>query len=76
LSRLVFICKFLKRVVFFGGGRSERNRPLGRPRHRWESNNKIDLQEVGWGGVEWIELAHDEGRWMALVSAVMNLWFL
>ena len=51
----------------------EGKRPLGRPRHRWEDNNKIDLQEVGGGGMDWIELAQDRDRWRALVNAVMNL---
>ena len=48
-------------------------RPLGRPRCRWEDNIKMDLQEVGCGGMDWIELAHDRDRWRALVNAVMNL---
>jgi len=48
-------------------------RPLGRPRHRWEDNIKMDLQEVGCGGMDWIELAQDRERWQALVTAVMNL---
>jgi hypothetical protein len=50
-----------------------RERPLGRPRQRWEENIKMDLQEVGHGGVDWIELDHDRDRWRALVTAVMNL---
>jgi hypothetical protein len=50
----------------------EEKRPLGRPRHRWEDNIKVDLQEVGGGGMDWIELAQDRGRWRALVNAVMN----
>ena len=48
-------------------------RPLGRPRRRWEDNIKIDLQVVGCGGNEWIDLAQDRDRWWALVNAVMNL---
>jgi hypothetical protein len=47
--------------------------PLGRSRRRWEDNNKMELQEVGCGGMDWIELAHDRYRWRALVNAVMNL---
>ena len=54
-------------------GKTEGKRPMGRPRRRWEDNIKIDLQEVGCGGMDWIELAQDWGRWRALVNAVMNL---
>ena len=54
-------------------GKHEGKRPLGRPRRKWEDNIKMDLQEVGCGGMEWIELAQDMDKWRALVSAVMNL---
>ena len=54
-------------------GKPEGNKPLGRPRHRWEDNIKMDPQEVGCGGMDWIELAQDRDRWRALVTAVMNL---
>ena len=47
--------------------------PTGRPRRRWEDNIKMDLQEVGCEGMDWIELAQDRDRWRALVNAVMNL---
>ena len=49
-------------------------RPLGRPRHRGD-NIKMDLQEVGWRGTDWIDLFQDRGTWRTLVNAVMNLWF-
>jgi hypothetical protein len=51
----------------------EGGRPLGRPRRRWEDNIQMDLREVGWGGVDWIDLAQDRERWRALVYTVMNL---
>ena len=53
-------------------GKPEGKIPLGRPRHRWEDNIKMDLQEVECGGMDWIKLAQD--RWLARVNAVMNLW--
>ena len=53
-------------------GKPERKRPLGRLRRTWEDNIKMDLQEVGCGGLDWIELAQDRDRWWALVNAVMN----
>ena len=54
-------------------GKPGGKRPLGRPRHSWEDNIKMDLQEVGCGGMDWIELAQDRDRWQALMNAVMNL---
>jgi len=53
-------------------GKPEGKRPLGRPRHRWEDNIKVNLQEVGCGGVDWINLAQDRDRRRALVNVVMN----
>ena len=54
-------------------GKPEGKRPLGRPRHRWEDNTKMNLWEVGGGG-DWMELAQDRDRWRALVNTVMNFW--
>ena len=54
-------------------GKPEGKKPFGRPRRRWEDNIKVDLQEVGCGGIEWTELAQDRDRWQALVNAVMNI---
>jgi len=51
----------------------EGKRPLGRPRRRWEDNIRMDLQEVGCGGMDWIELTLDRDRWRALLKVVMNL---
>ena len=53
-------------------GKPEGKRPLGRPRHRWEDNIKMDLEEVGRGCRDWMELAEDSDRGRALVSTVMN----
>jgi hypothetical protein len=54
-------------------GKPERKRPLGRPKPEWECNIKMDLQEVGFGCMDWIELTQDRGRWRALVNVAMNL---
>jgi len=54
-------------------GKPDGKRPLGRPRRKWDDNIKIDLQEVGCGGMDWMELAQDRDRWWALMNAVMNL---
>jgi hypothetical protein len=50
----------------------EGKRPLGRSRHRWEDNIRMDLREIGWGGMDWIHLAQDRGQWRALVNTVMT----
>jgi hypothetical protein len=54
-------------------GKPEGKRSLGRPRRRWVDNIKMDLTEIGWYGVDWIELAQDRDQWRALVNTVMNL---
>ena len=64
-------CKSLYRIFV---GKCEGKKPLGRPRHGWKHNMKIDLQEVRWRGMDWIDMAQDRGRWRALVDAVMNHW--
>jgi hypothetical protein len=54
-------------------GKPEGKRPLGRPRRRWEDGVRMNLRDIGLGGVDWIRLAQDRDRWRAVVSAVMNL---
>jgi hypothetical protein len=53
-------------------GKTEGKRPLGRPRRRWEDNIRMYLREIGWGGMDWIDLAQDRDQWRALVNTVMN----
>jgi len=66
-------CEGEERCIRALVGKHEGKRPLDRHRCRWEDNIKIDLQEVGCEGMDWIELAHDRDRWRALVNAVLNL---
>jgi hypothetical protein len=54
-------------------GKPERKRPLGRPRRRLVDNIKMDLREIGWDGVDWIELAQDRDQWRTLVDTMVNL---
>jgi hypothetical protein len=54
-------------------GKPEQKRPLGRPRRRWVDNIEIDLREIGWDGVYWIELAQNRDQWRTLVNTLMNL---
>jgi hypothetical protein len=53
-------------------GKPEGKRPLGRPRSRWVYNIKMDLRSIGWGGMDWIDMAKDRDEWRALVNTVMN----
>jgi hypothetical protein len=55
-------------------GKTEGKRPVGRPRRRWVDNIKIELREIGWGGMDWIDLAQDRDQWRAVVDTVMNFW--
>jgi hypothetical protein len=55
-------------------GKPEGKRPLGRQRQRWVDNIKMDLREIGWGGMDWTALAQDRDQWRALVNTVRNLW--
>jgi hypothetical protein len=54
-------------------GKRDGKGQLGRPRRRWKYNIKMNIEEVGWGGMDWIDMAQDRDRWRALVNAVMNL---
>jgi hypothetical protein len=63
------VCKILM-------GNPEGKRPLGRTRHRWLDGIRMDLREIGWGCVDWIQLAQDRDQWWALVNKVMNLLVL
>jgi hypothetical protein len=55
------------------GGKAGRKETIGRPRRRWVENIKIDLREIGWEGMDWVNLAQDRDQWRALVNTVMNL---
>ena len=76
IKRAVHVARMGGREVYTGilVGKHEAKRPLGNHRCRWEDEIKMDLQEVGCVGVDWIELAHDRDRWRALVTAVVKLW--
>jgi hypothetical protein len=54
-------------------GKPERKKPLERPRRRWEDDIRMDLREIGWGGMDWIDVAQDRDQWRALVNTAMNL---
>jgi transcription termination factor 2 len=62
-----------KRIVYgILVGNSEGKRPLGRPRRRWKDNIRMDLREIGWGNMDWIDLAQDRYQWRALVNTVIK----
>jgi hypothetical protein len=54
-------------------GNPEEKRPIGQPRRRWVGNIKMDLREIRWDGMHWIDLAQDRDQWRALVNTVLNL---
>jgi hypothetical protein len=54
-------------------GKPEGKRPIGRPRRRWENDIKMDLREIGWGGVDWTDLARDRDQWKTILNTEMNL---
>jgi hypothetical protein len=56
-------------------GKPEEKRPLGRPRRSWEDGIRMDVRDIGWGSVEWIQLAQDRDRWRAVVNTAMNCGF-
>jgi hypothetical protein len=59
--------------VFTGFWSGGRKRPLGRPKHRWEDNIKLDLREIGTAGANWIQMAQERVQWQAFVNTVMDL---
>ena len=79
-SRRIRLARHVAHMGEWGGtnralmGKPEGKRPPGRLRCRWEDNIKMDLQEVGWGGMDWIDLAQDRDRWQILQHVVMNFW--
>jgi transposase len=64
-----------KRNAYRMLGKPEGKRPLGRPRRRWLDNIKMNLRDIGWDGMVWIDLAHDRYQWRALINTVMNIRF-
>jgi hypothetical protein len=65
-----------RKVYKVSVGKPKGKRPPGRPKLRWEDGIRMDLREIGLGGVDWIQLAQDRDQWQAVVSAVMNLQVL
>jgi hypothetical protein len=72
LKKIKYLCTYEWNAYRILVGKSEGRRPLGRPRRRWVDNIKIDLREIGWDDMEWIDLAQDRGQWRALENTVMN----
>jgi hypothetical protein len=54
--------------------KTRREEPLKRPRHRWDDNIRMNVREIGWEDLDWMDLAQDKSQWQALVNVVMNLW--
>jgi hypothetical protein len=67
MERKGFVCRILI-------GKPEEKKPPGRPRRRWEDNNKMDSREIGLGGMDWIDLARDRDQWSAPVDTVTKFW--
>jgi hypothetical protein len=65
-----------RKVYRFLVGKMEGRTTPGRPRRKWEDGDRMDLREIGWASVDWIQLAQNRGRWRALVNTVMNLRIL
>jgi hypothetical protein len=73
-AKLSFIIILMNNVIFWIlAGMPEGKRPLGRQRRRWVDNIKMDFREIGWDGVDWIDMAQDRDQWRALVNTVLNL---
>jgi hypothetical protein len=72
VSKLIFLYK-VRNAYRILVGKPEEKRPLGRPRRRWVYNIKMDLREIGWYGMEWIDRAQDRDQWRGLVNTLLNL---
>jgi hypothetical protein len=72
-AKLVARMRKIRSVYRMLGGKPEGKKPLGRPRRRWEKNIRMDLGEIEWEGVDWIDMAQDRDQWRTVVNTVMNL---
>jgi hypothetical protein len=73
MGRIFSTCWEKRNVYRILVGKPDGKRPLGGTRRRWEDNIRMDLREIGWGDMDWIDLAWDRDQWRALVNTVMNL---